>query len=610
MVLQGAGALTFGLAFLGLWKGFRRRTALSWGIAWLVYSAGVFISALATGLHLGTTWPPIARSFVPLPLIWGVLLFRAGTDALVEQDRAPGPARYVSGCGIATAIVVASRLAAERWKPALGPAVLSFIEPRILMAVGYAWAAWPLRRMPKVRWREGAGLLISVLALLSLRMIGTVVYEAWQIGRGVPQQPESVALTIAQLSLLIVFGVGAAVVLIEAEHAEAVRAAATIRETADALSVSEARFRFVVEHSSDVLVLVDAHRRVLYVAPSCERLIGFPPAALEGHDFLDVLHPDDLEAAVAAFGRMQEDPNGRRPPTSVRIQHRSGEWLPFDVSGQLVPQPGADGPAIVLSVRDMSAQRRLEAALQQTGRLDSLGHMAGSVAHDFNNTLTAIMGARELAQEELPAGSAALPYLEMIEQAAERGDMLTRQLLTFARQLPAASQRIDVSAHLAALEGIVGIAVGRGVTLRVLAEPGAFPVRVDPSQFDQAILNLAINARDAMPEGGTLTIRTGLAPSAGSGKAAELPACVRVAVEDTGTGIPRAILDRIFEPFFTTKDAGRGTGLGLASVYGFARQAGGDITVESTEGKGSRFFIDLPLAPVEQPETQSSLPMG
>jgi PAS domain S-box-containing protein len=608
MVLQGAVALTFGLAFLGLWKGFRRRTALSWGIAWLVYSVGVVFSAAGIGLGPGMTRPSFLPVILPLPLIWGVLLFRSGTDALVDQDRASGPARYVAACAMAFAIVLGSRVGAYLWWPTLHPAVLPFIEPRLLMAIGYAWVAWPLRRLPKRRRREGGGLLIGVLALLSLRMVGTVVYEVLQIARGAAQQPENVALTVLQLSLLIVFGVGTAVVLIEAEHAEAVRAANTIRETAEALGVSEARFRFVVENSSDVQVLVDAHRRVLYVAPSCERLIGFPPEALEGRDFLEVLHPDDIGDAVAAFRRMQSDPTGRRPPTSVRIQHLSGEWLPFDVSGQLVPQPSAGGPAIVLSVRDMTAQRRLEAALQQTGRLDSLGRMAGSVAHDFNNTLTAIMGARELAQEELPAGSAALPYLAMIEQAAKRADLLTRQLLTFARQLPATSQRIDVGAHLTALEGMVAIAVGRGVVLQVVAESGAYPVRVDPSQFDQAILNLAINARDAMRDGGTLTIRTGPAPErdGGSGRRAH----VRIAVEDTGTGIPRAVLDRIFEPFFTTKESGRGTGLGLASVYGFVRQAGGDITVETAEGKGSRFLIDLPLAPAEPLETPSDLPVG
>jgi signal transduction histidine kinase len=142
----------------------------------------------------------------------------------------------------------------------------------------------------------------------------------------------------------------------------------------------------------------------------------------------------------------------------------------------------------------------------------------------------------------------------------------------------------------------------------VLAEPGAYPVRVDPSQLDQAILNLAINARDAMPAGGTLAILTGPAPRHDDASGA--PAYVRIAVEDTGTGIPPAVLHRIFEPFFTTKEAGRGTGLGLASVYGFVRQAGGDITVESTQGKGSRFLIDLPLAQAEALETRSSLPVG
>ncbi len=403
-------------------------------------------------------------------------------------------------------------------------------------------------------------------------------------------------MTALQICFLIAFGVATALVLVEAERLEAVRSARLIQETADALRASEARFRFVVEHSSDVQVIAGADGRIKYVAPSCERLIGLPPSALEGRPFLDLVHPDDRENVTAAWARMQSDPHGRRPPTAIRIQHASGEWLPFDVSGQLVPQEGI-GPAMVLSVRDMAAQRQLEAMLRHTRRMDALGRMAGNVAHDFNNTLTAIMGGLELAMENVPADNPMRRHLDLTQEAAGRGAALTRQLLTFARQMPASSERFDVRDRLAALEGMVGMAVGRSVRVRIERGQDALPVRADAGQFDQVIMNLAINARDAMPSGGQLTIvsKIGKMHDIGQPSAEAATSCARVVVEDTGVGIPAAIVDRIFEPFFTTKEEGRGTGLGLASAYGFARQAGGGLFVESIEGVGTRFRLDLPL---------------
>jgi signal transduction histidine kinase len=281
---------------------------------------------------------------------------------------------------------------------------------------------------------------------------------------------------------------------------------------------------------------------------------------------------------------MAADPSGRRPPTSVRIQNRAGEWQPFDVTGQLVAQADAAEPAMVLSIRDMAVQRQLEAALQQASRMESLGRMAGGVAHDFNNMLSVITGGLDLAMAKIPVDSACRSGLDLVRAAAARGEALTRQLLTFARQRPSASARFDVSDRLSSLRGVVEVAVGRTVTVHVIPCEQALFIRADPSQFDQVIMNLAINARDAMPEGGRLTIRSVAAAGA-----------AQVVVEDTGVGISQANIDKIFEPFFTTKAEGRGTGLGLASAYAFALQASGTLSVESTEGVGTRFFLTMPL---------------
>ena len=249
----------------------------------------------------------------------------------------------------------------------------------------------------------------------------------------------------------------------------------------------------------------------------------------------------------------------------------------------------------------MAPQRQLEAALLQSSRMDSLGRMAGSIAHDFNNMLTVIKGGLDLVMEDVPADSRSRPDLDTVRTAAARGEALTRQLLTFARQRPPTSEQFDVRDRLASLEGVVAMAVGRSIRIRTIRSDRALLVRADPGQFDQVIMNLAINARDAMPSGGELTIQSMVAN--GMGEATDLIAATawaRVVVEDTGIGIPAANIHRIFEPFFTTKAEGHGSGLGLASAYGFARQAGGRVSVESTEGVGTRFFLDLPL---DSPDT-------
>jgi PAS domain S-box-containing protein len=588
-VLQGAIALTFGLAFLGLWRGFRRPAAIRFAVAWLLYGGGTLAAALAN--VAGVADPLVRLGLLGFPLMSGVIFFSAGTDALALGAEAPRVRSYVFVCLALLVALPATALSAGPWLDANAPTFLSFIAPRLVMMAAYARAAWPLRRFPWTRWREGYALLVIALGLLSIRAGGSALYEVWQVTRGNPQTPESLLLTVIQLALLITFGVAASVVLIELERAEAVRSADTIRQTADALRASEARFRFVVEHSSDVQILVGLDRSIRYVSPSCERLAGVPPREIEGRDLLDLVHPDDRAIALEAFTRLVAGPTRRRQPVAVRIQHRMGHWMMFDVSGDGVAGPAGD-PSVILSARDVTDQRRLEEEVLRRRRLDSLGQMAGGLAHDFGNMLTSIVGALEYAREHVARESPATTFLDVIADSSRRGIALTRQLLSFARQAPQSRVRFCVRERVGSLEGMLGVVTGRSIELKVEGEPGPLPVVADPNQFDQVLVNLAANARDAMPAGGRLTIRTALVPP---GRQAGSPLRVRVVVEDTGTGIPPEVIDRIFEPFFTTKDEGQGTGLGLASAYGFARQAGGAISVESTPGAGARFTLDLPL---------------
>jgi CheY-like chemotaxis protein len=233
----------------------------------------------------------------------------------------------------------------------------------------------------------------------------------------------------------------------------------------------------------------------------------------------------------------------------------------------------------------------LEEELLQVKRLDSLGRLAGGVAHDFNNLLTGILAHAEFARDAADDAATVREELNEVETTARRAADLTRQLLTFARRERIAPTAFDVNARLQSLSRLLGRVVGDGVHLETEFASRPLAILADGGQFEQAVVNLVVNARDAMANGGTVTIGTALVASAdGLGG---VPA-VRITVADTGIGMDEATRSRIFEPFFTTKQGGRGTGLGLASVYGTVTQAGGVITVASAPGEGTRFDLIFP----------------
>ena len=256
---------------------------------------------------------------------------------------------------------------------------------------------------------------------------------------------------------------------------------------------------------------------------------------------------------------------------------------------------------------DLAEQKQLEEQLRQSQKMEAVGQLAGGIAHDFNNLLTVIGGRTYLLLTTLPEKHPGRPNVELIQETAERAAVLTRQLLAFSRKQILALQVLDLNTIVASIERILRRLIGEHIQLVI--EPSATPgwVKVDPGQMEQVILNLSVNARDAMPEGGRLTIRTahvGVAEAAARTHA-EIQAgpAVLLEVRDTGIGMTDEIRTRIFEPFFTTKPAGHGTGLGLATVYGIVKQSGGTIEVLSQPGQGSTFQIYLPR--VEETEATS-----
>jgi PAS domain S-box-containing protein len=241
---------------------------------------------------------------------------------------------------------------------------------------------------------------------------------------------------------------------------------------------------------------------------------------------------------------------------------------------------------------------RLREQLQQAAKMEAVGRLAGGVAHDFNNLLTAILGNVEMAQEETGAAGGAAPYLEEIRKAAESAASLTRQLLAFSRKQMVEPRTVNLNDLVGHLQPMLGRLIGEDVVMEATLASDLAPVRVDPAQFQQALVNLAVNARDAMPGGGTLSITTAnvvLDPHYCASHPHVMPGpFVMVAVTDTGAGMTDEVRRRVFEPFFTTKPKGRGTGLGLATTFGTVTQAGGTIEVYSEPGLGSTFKIYLP----------------
>jgi PAS domain S-box-containing protein len=382
----------------------------------------------------------------------------------------------------------------------------------------------------------------------------------------------------------------------------ALRAAERERErllTEASLRESEARFRQLADNIQEAFWLYDlAESRMVYASPAWGRVYGRVLSSLSGaaEARLSAIHPEDRERVRGAF----EHEAARRPlGQSFRVLDGARtRW----VEERTFPVPDAHGnPYRVAGLgSDVTRRRELEQTLQQAQKLEAIGQLAGGVAHDFNNMLTAIMGATdELAQLVQDPEQRALCGL--ISSASDRASELTRGLLSFSRKGKLHAAALDLHEVIRDTVRLLERSIDRRVKVFVdLGAPTAVVVG-DPAQLQNAVLNLGINARDAMPDGGELHISTAvreLNEAACAGLAMDLPpgTYLQLSVRDTGVGIPGELRERIFEPFFTTKPVGQGTGLGLAAVYGISVEHGGAVSVESEPQRGSVFHLYLPLS--------------
>lgn len=311
-------------------------------------------------------------------------------------------------------------------------------------------------------------------------------------------------------------------------------------------------------------------------------------------------------AAVVLFARPREE--------------LVGEWLGFSVGGEapseitilghaeprigevrVAPIEWEGRPALLASVRDVTEPRRLQEELRRAQKMEAVGLLAGGIAHDFNNVLVVIMGNAEFLLEDCPPGDPRRELVHRIRQAAERAHLLTRQLLVFSQRQPSRPVVLDPSAAVVRLHDMMRRTLPESIEFVVLPAREPCAVRIDPGEFDQVLMNLVMNARHAMPEGGRLVLAVGERPPASPDEIGGADPHVTISVRDSGTGIAPEHLSRIFDPFFTTRAAGTGTGLGLAICQRIVARSGGQVTVESTVGEGSTFTVRLPRC-AEQPD--------
>jgi PAS domain S-box-containing protein len=357
------------------------------------------------------------------------------------------------------------------------------------------------------------------------------------------------------------------------------------------LRTTTARYRSLVEELplTTYVTAFEERPKTLYISPQVEPLLGYPAHAWceDNHFYEACIHPEDRARVQAEFAHSRL--SGESFRSEFRMVHRDGRvvW----VLEKSVRVYGDDGEPLFSQgfLLDLTERKELEDQLRQSQKLEAIGQLAGGVAHDFNNMLTAINGYAELLGLSFDDGDPRLQDVDELKRAAGHAAALTRQLLAFSRNQVLLPRRLDPNEIVSELESMLRRTIGAQIQLKTELADDLGAVEADPDQLAQVVMNIALNARDAMPSGGRLTIST---------RNVDLPSgsYVQIEVGDSGCGMNEETRHRVFEPFFTTKEIGKGTGLGLATAYGVVSQSRGSIEVESEEGRGTTFRVLLPRA--------------
>ena len=388
---------------------------------------------------------------------------------------------------------------------------------------------------------------------------------------------------------------------------------ARLSDLYESLQRSEAQFRSLIENVSDFIVVLQADGTVRYASPSFEREVG---KNVVGQNIVTLATDEsraEVETLLSAIQAKSATAEATPAPSDAefRIQQQGGGVRTLEVSAtNLLLHPAVNG--IVLNARDVTERRKLEEQLMRAQRMEAIGTLSGGVAHDFNNILTVILGHTEVLLQALKSSPAEQAHLKSIDEASRRASALTRQLLAFSRKQLLQPRVFNLNTLIVDLDKMLRRMISEDIELETITDPQLGAAKADPGQMEQVVMNLVLNARDAITGGGRITIETAnitldedyVREHAGSRTGPH----VMLAVSDTGEGISADILPHIFEPFFTTKEVGKGTGLGLSTVYGIVRQSGGNVFVYSQPGRGTTFKVYLPrvdepaLVPAEPPQ--------
>jgi two-component system, cell cycle sensor histidine kinase and response regulator CckA len=364
-----------------------------------------------------------------------------------------------------------------------------------------------------------------------------------------------------------------------------------------ALTESEERFRRLVQNSNDIITLMDENGILTTICGPIEKIIGYKTEEILDKSAFELVHPDDLENVKKAIAECIQQEGAIRT-FEYRGRHKNGEWISLEAVGSnLLHDPFVK--AVVINHRDISERNRLQAQLQQAMKMEAIGRLAGGIAHDFNNILTVISGNIELARMDLNLSAPLTCRLDQIMKASDSATSLTRQLLAFSRKQIIEPRVLNLNDLVRNVRQMLERLIGENIELKIALFKDLASVRIDSGQFEQVLVNLAVNARDAMPDGGKLIIETSNITLDENYFATPLQAqpgnFVMLRVSDTGHGMSEEVKKHIFEPFFTTKSKGYGTGLGLPTIFGIIQQAGGIIDFYSEAGRGTTFKIYLPL---------------
>lgn len=389
-----------------------------------------------------------------------------------------------------------------------------------------------------------------------------------------------------------------------------------LKETEQALQTSEERFRMLTSLSPVGVFLTDEEGHVEYVNEALSAMLGMKAGEARGEGWINGIHPDDRRIVIGAWNIAFKDVTGME--VEVRLGHADGRQVWTVVQASPLKAPDGSATGYVGAVTDITDRRNAEEQLRQVQKMDAVGQLTGGIAHDFNNLLAIVQGNLELLKERAPEEDRLLSLIESAYGAAKRGATLNQRLLAFARRQPLRPEKCDINRIVEDMAGLFLRTLGDNIDLSTDFAEALWHVNIDPNGLETAVLNLAINARDAMPDGGSLNISTrncrydqrhpAPAPEIGTGQ------FVQLTVSDTGFGMDTKTLEQAFDPFFTTKGMGKGSGLGLSMVYGFARQSGGHAIIESVPDSGTSITMFFPRetadAPLHEKQDIVSAPSG